>query len=582
MAPPLKLVSKLLKQLLMYSIHKKSNIRIFSLGLIVIIISAGLLSFNESRDFKLVKNLEIFSNLFRELNYYYVDNPDPEKLITTGINAMLKTLDPYTVYISEEDLDDFKFTTTGHYGGVGSLIRKKGDYILITDVYQGFPAHKSGLKTGDLIISVDGISIKGMSSSDVSGLLKGLPGSLVEVGVRRYGIEKPVFFELERKEINVPNVPYYGLVNEQVGYIRLSNFRTGSGKEVRKALYDLRNNLGAEALIIDLRGNPGGLLMEAVEMSNLFVAKGEEIVSTRGKIEEYYHSYKAPAQPVAEKMPLVILVDRGSASASEIVAGSLQDLDRGIILGERTYGKGLVQTTRPLGYNNQLKLTTAKYYIPSGRCIQAVDYSHRNEDGSVGHIPDSLISEFKTRNGRIVYDGGGIVPDIKIVPKDAGLITINLYTQDLFFDFATKFASENSHISPVSDFEFKEEDFLAFCDFVAGKDFHYEIQTRSAYESLVKAAKKDNLYENNQEAFLQLKTLLKHDLNACLLDHKKEITQFLTSEIAGRYYYQAGSIESSLKWDDDVKAAIKILENKDEYLSILNPRQALKVIAKSN
>lgn len=564
------------------TLFSKSSIKITALGIMLIIISVGLLSFSESRDFKLVKNLEVFSNLFRELNYYYVDSPDPEKLIQTGINAMLKTLDPYTVYISEEDLDDFKFTTTGHYGGVGSLIRKKKDYVLITDVYKGFPADISGLKSGDLIMSVDGISIKGKSSSEVSGLLKGLPGSIVEISVSRYGSVDTVSFTLERKEINIPNVPYYGLVGEGVGYIRLSNFRTGSGKEVRKALSDLKNNCGAEAIILDLRGNPGGLLIEAVGVSNLFVPRGEEIVSTRGKIEEYYHNYQAPNQPVAEKIPLAVLVDRGSASAAEIVAGSLQDLDRGIIVGGRTYGKGLVQTTRPLGYNNQLKVTTAKYYIPSGRCIQAVDYSNRNEDGSVGHIPDSLISEFKTRNGRIVYDGGGILPDVEVVPKDAGLITINLYTQDVFFDYSTKFASENPEILPASDFEFSEKDFLAFCDFVVEKDFHYEIQSNAAYESLIKAAKKDNLYENNQEAFLHLKTLLKHDLNACLQSHKEEIIQFLTSEIAGRYYYQAGGIESSLKWDDDIEAAKNVLLNKDKYLSILNPEHADKVLARSN
>ena len=566
----------------LFSKNTKSHIKVAAFGIMFIIILAGLFSFSESRDFKLVKNLEVFSNLFRELNYYYVDDPDPEKLIETGINAMLKTLDPYTVYISEKDLDNFKFTTTGHYGGVGSLIRKKGDYILITDVYQGFPADKVGLKAGDLIVSVDGMSIKGMSSPEVSELLKGLPGSIVEISVNRYGIEDPVSFKLERKEINIPNVPYYGLVNEKIGYIRLSNFRTGSSREVRQALNDLKNNYGAEALIIDLRGNPGGLLMEAVEISNLFVARGEEIVSTRGKIEEYYHSYKAPNQPTAEKIPLAILVNRGSASAAEIVAGSLQDLDRGIILGERTYGKGLVQTTRPLGYNNQLKVTTAKYYIPSGRCIQAMDYSHRNEDGSVGHIPDSLISMFKTRNGRAVYDGGGIMPDIEVSSKDAGLITVNLYTQDLFFDYSTKFVSDNSEILPASDFKFDEENFMTFCDFVVDKNFHYEIQTNAAYESLIEAAKKDNLYENNQEAFLHLKTLLKHDLNACLQSHKKEIVQFLTSEIAGRYYYQAGSIESSLKWDDDIEAAMKVLSNEEEYLSILNPKHADKVLTGSN
>jgi len=563
----------------LFSKYSKLSIRVLALSITLVVISVGLLSFSESRDFKLVKNLEVFSNLFRELNYYYVDNPDPEKLIQTGINAMLKTLDPYTVYIPEEDMDDFKFATTGHYGGVGSLIRKKGDYVLITDIYEGFPAHESGLKTGDLIVSVGGTSIKGMSSPEVSGLLKGPPGSLVKISVRRYGIEEPVSFELERKEINVPNIPYYGMVHDQIAYIRLSNFRTGASKEFGKALNDLKNNHGAEALIIDLRGNPGGLLMEAVGVSNLFVAKGEEIVSTRGKIEEYYHSYKAPAQPIADKMPLAILVDRGSASAAEIVAGSLQDLDRGIILGQRTYGKGLVQTTRPLGYSNQLKVTTAKYYIPSGRCIQAVDYSHRNEDGSVGHIPDSLISAFKTRNGRTVYDGGGILPDVEVLPRDAGLITINLYTQDLFFDFSTKFASENPEIPPVLDFEFSEDDFLAFRDFIISKKFHYEIQTNSAYESLIEAAKKDNLFEKNQEAFLHLKTLLKHDLDACLQDHRDEIVQFLTSEIAGRYYYQAGSIESSLKWDDDVLEALRVLSNPAKYSAILNSTTSKEKLA---
>ncbi len=544
-------------------------VKISVTGFVIIIFLFGLLSFSESRDFKLVKNMEVFSNLFRELTFYYVDEPDPEELIKTGINAMLKTLDPYTVYISEKDMNNFKFTTTGNYGGVGSLIRKKDDYILITNVYKGFPADKAGIRAGDLIIKVDETSIKGKSSNEVSDLLKGSPGSKVKISVKRFGHKDPLSFVLERKEINISNIPYYGMLNEETGYIRLSNFRTDAAREMNAALNDLKKNYGASSLIIDLRGNPGGLLMEAVDICNLFVVKGEEIVKTKGKVKEYEYSYIAEKQAVDKEIPLVIMVDRGSASASEIVAGAMQDLDRAIILGERTYGKGLVQTTRPLGYNNQLKVTTAKYYIPSGRCIQAVDYSNRNKDGSVGHIPDSLISEFKTKNGRTVYDGGGILPDIITKQEEPGLITYNLFAKDIFFDFATKYSYEKPEIALPQEYEFSEDDFQLFMDYVFECDFDYESRACNEYKSLVEIVKQDKLYDDNEELFLQLKEILQHDIKTELQNHREEINRFLSSEIVGRYYYQAGSIEKSLASDRDVEEAIKILSDKDTYDSLL-------------
>lgn len=561
----------------MNRINKK--IKLSGAAIILLVISVGFLSFNESRDFKLVKNIEVFSNLFRELNYFYVDNPDPEKMIQTGIDAMLNTLDPYTVFIPESELENFNFVTTGQYGGVGSLIRPSGDYIVISEVYKGFPADLAGLKAGDLIIQIDDTSIKGLNSSKVSDLMKGAPEADVQITVERYNVEEPITKTITRKEISIPSVPYFGLVNDKTGYIRLSNFTHGASEEVKTALLELKNKYNAESVILDLRGNPGGLLIEAVNVTNLFIDKGQEIVSTRGKIKEYDHKYLAPNQPVDTKISLAVLVDRGSASASEIIAGTIQDLDRGVILGERTYGKGLVQTTRPLGYNNQLKVTTAKYYIPSGRCIQALDYSHRNEDGSVGHVPDSLISEFKTQHGRTVYDGGGIVPDINVKPGDASLLTANLYARFLFFDYATKYASTHESISSIEDFQLTDDEFEDFKNFVKEKNFSYETRTERALNNLIKEVKKEKKYEEFTEDLQQLEAKLTHNIDKDLGQNKEEVMQFLNSEIVGRYYYQAGSIKSTLTWDDDVKEAEKILANIDEYLSILNINQPAKVFA---
>ena len=563
--------------------HKTKKILKFTfVGTLLIVVSLSILSFNESRDFKLVKNIEVFSNLFRELNYFYVDNTDPETMIKTGIDAMLKTLDPYTVFIPESELEDFNFITTGHYGGVGSLIRPSGDYIVISEVYKGFPADQAGLKAGDLIIKIDDTSIKGLSSTEVSELLKGTPNSNVEITVKRFNIEEPLAKIITRKEISIPSVPYYGMVTDKTGYIRLSNFTQGASEEVKTAFLELKSKYNAQSLILDLRGNPGGLLNEAVKITNLFVDKGQEIVSTRGKIKDYDHMYMAPNQPVDIEISFAVLVDRGSASASEIIAGAIQDLDRGVIIGERTYGKGLVQTTRPLGYNNQLKVTTAKYYIPSGRCIQALDYSNRNEDGSVGHVPDSLISEFKTQHGRTVYDGGGIVPEIDVSPDNASLLTANLYAKFLFFDYATKYSSLNESISSIEEFRLTESDFEDFKAFVKERNFSYETRTERALQNLIRETKREKKYEDFSVDLQNLEEKLAHNLNKDMDQNKEEIIQFLTSEIIGRYYYKAGSIKSTLTWDDDLKAAIKVLSNIDEYLTILNLKQPSEVLATSN
>lgn len=550
-------------------------------GVLILFISFGILSFNESRDFKLVKNIEVFSNLLRELNYFYVDDTDPEKMIKTGIDAMLKTLDPYTVYIPESELEDFNFMTTGQYGGVGSLIRRSNDYIVISEVYKGFPADNAGLKAGDLIVEINGESTKNLNTTKVSELMKGTPDSEIKITVQRYNVEEYITKTIIRKKISIPSVPYYGMINEETAYIRLSGFTKNASGEVRTAMLNLKKNHHPSSLILDLRGNPGGLLVEAVKIANLFVDKGQEVVSTKGKVKEYFQSYKTPDQPIDKNIALAVIVDRGSASASEIVAGAIQDLDRGVIVGERTYGKGLVQTTRPLGYNNQLKVTTAKYYIPSGRCIQALDYSHRNKDGSVGHIPDSLISEFKTQNGRKVYDGGGIAPDIKVGPADASSLTIQLYTQFLFFDYATKYASTNETIPAIDEYVFSDTDFEDFKSFVKGKNFHYENRSSIVLQDLVKQIKKDKKYELTSTDLEDLEKKLSPNVDTDLDKNKKEIIEFLTTEIIGRYYYQAGGIKSTLKWDDDVKKAIQVLSDDEQYTSTLHVPDK-KVVAASN
>ncbi len=539
--------------------------------LIIIAFTAGLVSFNEDRDFKLLKNLDIYYSLFRELNVFYVDDIEPEKLIEISINEMLQSLDPYTVYIPESSIDDFNFATTGKYGGIGSLIRKSGDFTVISEIYKDFPADLAGLKAGDIIREIDSKSIEGLALHKVSDLLKGLPDTEIRVTIKRYGINELFTVTLIRKKIHITSVPYYGMLNENIGYIRLSNFTQDCFKDVKSALSDLKKTYSLKSLILDLRGNPGGLLIEAVNVSNLFVDKGQEIVSTRGKVKQFDETYRARNLPVDTQTPLVVLVDQGSASASEIVAGALQDIDRAVIVGTRTFGKGLVQTTRPLSYNSRLKVTTAKYYIPSGRCIQALDYSNRNEDGSVGHIPDSLISEYKTKNGRLVYDGGGISPDIEIKKDNYSQLTIELFTGFLFFDFSTRYYLTHDSLLPPGDFELTDNIYLDFIAFIKEQNFNYKTKTELALRTLEKIAKKEKYYQFSENEFTALSKRLSHNLEQDMNTFSKEIKILLEQFIVDRYYYRSGMIQSSLAYDKQIEKACELLEDKNIYTAILNP-----------
>ena len=553
--------------LLRIGTFKKAGI----ITLIIIAFTAGLVSFNEDRDFKLVKNLDIYYSLFRELNVFYVDDIDPEKLIEKSINEMLQSLDPYTVYIPESGIDDFNFATTGKYGGIGSLIRKSGDFAIISEIYKDFPADLAGLKAGDIIREIDGKSIEGLALNKVSDLLKGLPDTEVKVTIKRYGLDELFTITFIRKKIHITGVPYYGMLDENIGYIRLSNFTQDCSKDVKNALTDLKKTYSPKSLILDLRGNPGGLLIEAVNVSNLFVEKGQEIVSTKGKVKQFDETYRAKNLPVDTQIPLVVLVNRGSASASEIVAGALQDIDRAVIIGTRTFGKGLVQTTRPLSYNSRLKVTTAKYYIPSGRCIQALDYSNRNEDGSVGHIPDSLISEYKTKNGRLVYDGGGISPDIEITKENLSQLTIELFTDFMFFDFSTRYYLTHDSLLPPGDFELTDSIYHDFISFVKEQDFNYETKTDHALQKLEEIAKKEKYYQLSENEFAALSEKLSRNLEQDMNAFSNEIKIILEESIVDRYYYRSGMIQSSLPYDEQIYKAREILEDTNRYTNILNP-----------
>ncbi len=544
---------------------------LYVLAIVFLVTSIAAVSVKD-KEFKIIKNLDIFYSLFKELNYFYVDETDPEKLIKDGIDGMLGSLDPYTTFIPESELDDFAFMTTGKYGGIGALIRTAGDYTLISEPYEGFPAMEAGLRAGDTIVEIDNKSIKNLNIKEVSDRLKGEPNTKVKLEIIRPGSEKQLSFHVVRKQIKINNVPYADMIDDKTGYINLKNFTQDASEEVESALKNLKNK-GAKNIILDLRGNPGGLLIEAVNIANIFVDKGTEVVSTRGKVKNWEKSYVTEYRPTDTEIPIAVLVNRGSASASEIVSGAIQDLDRGIIIGQRTFGKGLVQTTRPLSYNSKLKVTTAKYYIPSGRCIQAIDYSHHNPDGSVGNIPDSLISEFKTKNGRLVYDGGGIRPDITIERKNYKKITSDLHRNNLFFDYATHFRIEHDSIPPVEIFRITDEIYEDFIDFVASKKFEYETESDIALKELIEKATKEKYYDKSKEAFENLEHQLDHDIRSDLLLVRDEIDDILRQEIVLRYYYQKGQIRSGLLTDEAVKKAIEVLNDKESYNTLLNIKE---------
>jgi len=543
--------------------------RKITFGLLSIFI-VSVFAFNRPGDryFEIAKNLDIFATLFKEVNAYYVDEIDPEALIRTGIEAMLESLDPYTVYISEDDVEDYRTLTTGQYGGIGALIANINNHTVITMPHVGFPAHKAGLKIGDEIIEIDGVNVEYKGSSEIGKLLKGQASTQVRIKILRLGVDKPIEINIIRHKITIDNVSYKGIISEDIGYIKLSDFTTGAGKEVKDALEELKEK-GAGKIILDLRGNPGGLLTEAVNVSNVFISRGMEVVSTKGKIAEWNKTYKALNEPVDINIPIAVLTDRGSASASEIVSGVLQDYDRAVLIGRKTFGKGLVQATRPLSYNSQVKITTAKYYIPSGRCIQAIDYSVRNDDGSVGHIPDSLIVEFKTREGRPVYDGGGIDPDIAVDQAIYAPITVSLIQRGLIFDYATRYYYNNPGIKPANQFNLTEDDYEEFMHWLKDKDYDYVNSVENKIEDLANAAKESKYYSWLQDQIESIKSIVSHDKENDLVKFREEIQRLLEAEISARYYLVSGEIESSLRNDDDVINAIRVLNDKLLYSRFL-------------
>lgn len=546
---------------------------------LVVGISTGFLLNQETRDFRIAKNLDIFFTLFKELNTFYVDEIDPDKLIKAGMDNMLKTLDPYTVYFPESEADEFTILTTGKYGGIGSMVRNSGDYVVISEVYKGFPADKAGIKPGDLLKKVDGTSLKGLSTEKVSEKLKGNPGTEINVTIDRSG--KETDYLLKREKIVMQSVPYYGMIDSKTGYIRFTSFTQNCIEDVKSALLTLKKN-NAQQIILDLRGNPGGLLTEAVEIVNLFTTEGTEVVSTKGKVKQFDEDFKTTKQPVDDKISLAIIINRSSASAAEIVAGAIQDLDRGVIIGQRSYGKGLVQITRPLSYNTQLKVTTAKYYIPSGRCIQARDFSHPNEDGSVGIIPDSLISEFKTKNGRIVKDGGGITPDIESLPGSLSQLSSELFVRNFIFDFATSYFWNHPDIKSPEQFTFTDHDYDDFRTYLLNRKFSYKTSTEESFNELITNAKKEKYYDIHKELFNDLEKDIAHSLEQDLKMFRPEITDLLEDEIISRYFYESGAIEWTIKNDEQILKARDILNNKDEYSSILKGTAGSILITRKN
>ena len=524
------------------------------------------------RTFLINKNLSTFNAVMRELDLFYVDTLDYDKMTKNGIDYMLRNLDPYTVYMPEEDADDINMMTKGEYGGIGAIVTKNGDNVCISEPYEGLPAQKNGLKAGDVILEVDGKSTKGLSVSDVSSMLRGTPSTKIKVKVQRLGEKKPIEKTFLREKIQMHPIAFQAVVGEKVGYVLLNDFTDRAALELKAAVNGMIKNDGIESLIIDVRDNGGGLIDEAVKIVGFFVPKGTEVVATRGRIRQTGRTYMTPTEPIFPDIKLAVLTNRSSASASEILAGAIQDLDRGVVIGERTFGKGLVQNIRPVGYGGHLKVTTAKYYIPSGRCIQAIDYSHRNEDGSVARVPDSLSNVFYTKNGRQVRDGGGIIPDTLTTDEKTMNVAYHIYLQNHYFNFANQYVLNHESIPHPSQFELSDEDFDAFIDYLKTKDFTYTPQSSRYFKELEEIAKYEGLLEQVSEEIEALKKKLIPDISQDIRNNKKDIVDLLSVEILKRYYYQKGEIEYTLRSDKDVDVALSILQS-DKYAEILSGKK---------
>jgi len=537
--------------------------------LLAVIFLSGSIIAQEENNFEISKSLEIYGDIMRQLNLNYADNINPGNLNQDAIDAMLKNLDPYTVYIPESKMEDYELMSKGEYGGIGAMIQKQGDWVVISEPYEGFPAQKSGLQAGDEIRVIDGDSARGKSTSAVSEKLKGTPGTAVNVTIRHFNSNTDTTYTIVREKVKIPNVPYYGMVSKNIGYISLIQFSQNAGNDVKNAFLTLKKeHKNLKGVVFDLRSNGGGLLNEAVKIANIWLPKNRLIVKTKGKIKANTHTYNTQAAAIDTKIPLVILVNGNTASASEIVSGSMQDYDRGVIIGSRTFGKGLVQNVIPISYNSKLKVTIAKYYIPSGRCIQAINYFDRQQGDDPSKVPDSLINAFKTKGGRTVYDGGGIEPDIKIKNQKFNQVTGDLYAQNYIFKFANRYRSRHDSISDPGLFTVSDSLFEAFKNFVGDK-FDYKTETEAVLKRLRESAERE-AYASAIDSTIQiLEKEVKEEKKKDLDKNKEEIKQLLRIEIITRYYYQKGKVQSSLIDDPEIAKAIEVINNVDEYQSIL-------------
>jgi carboxyl-terminal processing protease len=525
--------------------------------------------------FEISKNLDIYYALFKEVNDYYVDPIQPGKMVKKSIDEMLNDLDPYTNYITEDDIEDYRFQTSGKYGGIGCAMRDMGDYIAIDELYENGPAAKAGLHPGDLLIEIEGKSAKNLEDDAIRKLIKGSPGTTVSFKLRNplTGVETEK--KIVREEIVVNNIAHSGLIGagKDLAYVRLSQFTERASNNIKNALDSLKKaNPNLKGIVLDMRYNPGGLLDEAVNICNLFIPKDQLVVSTKGKVDEWDKNYKTTQLPWDEKLPIVVLVNKGSASASEIVSGTIQDLDRGVIVGQRTYGKGLVQSTRNLPFNGKLKVTTAKYYTPSGRCIQALDYSHRNDDGSVGEVPDSIKKMFLTKGGRKVYDGGGVDPDVKTPTKEASKLISTLYTKNLTFEYVTNYVTSHASIPSAEKFEVSEAEVDDFIVWLTKKDISFTTKTEDALQKMKDIAIKEKYYDNVKKEYEALSAALATDKKQDLQKNKPEIKKALQAEIVSRYYYQKGKAINDMMDDKDVKEAIEVLYDSNRYNALLGKK----------
>lgn len=529
---------------------------------------------DSNHNFEISKNLEIFNDIYKQLDMFYVDSLSADTVIEWGIDAMLRQVDPFTVYYPEEGMDELKEMTTGKYAGIGAVIRfyKKEDRVMVIEPQEDSPAIEAGVKGGDLILSIDGKDMKGKSTQEVSENLRGDAGTTFELTVKRAGVEHPLSFKITRRNIAMPPVPYYGMVADGIGYIYFERFVDGCSRDVRRAVVDLKEQ-GTKALVIDMRGNPGGPLSEAVEVTNLFVPRGQKVVYTKGKLASVNSEHYTKKEPLDVDIPVAVLVDGSTASSAEIVSGAWQDWDRAVIVGERTYGKGLVQMIREVPYHGSLKVTTSRYYIPSGRCIQAYDYRHLNPDGSAKTLPDSLTKAFKTAGGREVRDGGGIKPDVVITPDSLPSIVYDIATSDVLLDYVNHYVQTHAAIAPAGEFSLTDADYADFVKMVEGSDFTYKRRTEEMMKLLERTARFEGCYEGAKPEFEALAAKMKGGVSADLEvpKNKEEIKSVLESDIVARYYFRRGVVQQQLKADKDLKTALEILTDTERYASLLKP-----------